>query len=34
MRALLTGFDARGYLLNAGVSEADLQTVRARLLAE
>jgi hypothetical protein len=31
MRALLEGFDARQYLHGAGVTEAELQAVRARL---
>jgi protein tyrosine/serine phosphatase len=32
MRALLKEFDARRYLLDAGVSEAELRAVRTRLL--
>jgi protein-tyrosine phosphatase len=34
VRVLLEGFEARRYLLDAGVSEAEIRTVRARLLDE
>ena len=32
MLDILDGFDAEDYLLNAGVSRADIEAVRARLL--